>query len=148
MAIIDSHPRIKVEILSNDAPLQEYDNDEEEDKPNSVTKYIEAQSGAAFEIRCSLERPFPKTPLLCKCFVDGKKMEGFFCGPASNSGSSCFDKLSGVTHHDQVGTFLSKFCFSDLTVGMSQLQKVCACCLHVTQMMRVTAQCVMKCSRS
>lgn len=37
-------------ILVNSVALKEYDNDENEDTPNTITKYIEAVSGAKFEI--------------------------------------------------------------------------------------------------
>ena len=57
MAVLDECPGLKVDIAVNNLPLQEWD-DEEESSPGTVTKYVEAQSGAEFEIRWSFSTPF------------------------------------------------------------------------------------------
>jgi len=124
MAIVKSHPRISVEIYSNSAPLQEYVNDEEEDAPNAVTKYIEAASGAEFEVRCTLTRDFPETTLMCQVYLDGKRAAGMFCEQSFYVGESARLKLRGVSHSDGSGSFVSNFCFSSLAIGTCELLSV------------------------
>jgi hypothetical protein len=147
MAIIDSHPRITVEVLSNRTPLQEYANDEEEDEPNTVTKYIEAQSGATFEIRCTLTRPFPANSLVYYVDLDGKRAYGTLCRQNTYKGTSAPYTVSGVTHTNPTGTYESKFCFSDLAIGWCQLSSICVKRSYITQMIRMLAQWVGNSSR-
>ena len=61
MAVLDAVPGLKVEVFVDGVPLQEYDDDDTEAErfeddtdgdalPDTVTKYVEATSGAHFKI--------------------------------------------------------------------------------------------------
>ena len=123
MAITDSHPRIKIEIISNGAPLREYVDQEEEDAPNAVTKYIEAVSSAEFQIGCTLTTPFPETAILYQIYLDGKFTRGFFSMLDDYKPPLAHFKVSGLCHSDGQDWFQSNFCFSSLTIGMYSLSQ-------------------------
>jgi hypothetical protein len=74
MAVLPICPDLNIEILVNGVPLQEYENDSEEPGPsNTVTKYIEAQSGAEFSIRhISTHNPLGAQHFARRIIVDGK----------------------------------------------------------------------------
>jgi len=60
MAILDELLGLEVEVVVNGQPLKEYtDTFVDEDQPKTVVKYIEAVSGANFEIRCRFTSPYP-----------------------------------------------------------------------------------------
>jgi hypothetical protein len=48
MAILDAVPALEFQILVDGQPLPEYENEEEPQDEDTVTKYIEAQSGKEF----------------------------------------------------------------------------------------------------
>ena len=50
--------KIEVSIEVDGEPLEEYKDDEEEDQPGSVTRYVEATTDAAFGIKVRLKRSF------------------------------------------------------------------------------------------
>src|SRR2546430_11237669 len=50
-------------LFRSNQPLTEYDYDEEETETNTVTKYIEAQSGKDYGIRYTLTPPMPDNSL-------------------------------------------------------------------------------------
>jgi hypothetical protein len=60
MVVPPSCPGLNVDVLVDDQPLQEYDDvDEGPAPPNTVTKYIEAQSNAYFTLRVKNDHDFP-----------------------------------------------------------------------------------------
>jgi hypothetical protein len=106
-----------------------------------VTKYIQAESGAAFEICCTLSRPFPAMALSVCINMDGKPVHGFLCEQSTYKGLTVPYKLAGVSHTDPSGkTFLSKFCFSSLTVGMCQLLNDCTGYSRFMQTTQISVQ--------
>jgi hypothetical protein len=50
MAVIKDIPGLKVEIIANGEPLQEYDDDEAENSATNVTRYIQVGSDRIFAI--------------------------------------------------------------------------------------------------
>jgi hypothetical protein len=61
MAVLPDCPHIRAEILINGRPVQEYhppEDGDDGDSPMSVTKYIEAISGANFEVRMSIDQAY------------------------------------------------------------------------------------------
>jgi hypothetical protein len=125
MAIIESHPHIRAEIISNGAPLPEFVNDDEEDAPDTVTKYIEAESGAEFAVHVTLTAPYPETSILYEIKLDGKHVRGFFSKENNYNGQSVTFKTPGVSHRDGEQWFVSKFCFSSLVIGTYVLPATC-----------------------
>ena len=64
---------LKAEVLVNGSPLREYDDDEASVAPKSITKYVEAVSGAAFHVRISWDGGYPPQHGLCiRTRLDGK----------------------------------------------------------------------------
>ena len=75
MAILRDQPGLKVEILVDGGPLQEYDDEDEEVVPTVVTKYIEVKSGVNFTIRYTFLPQFHiKHALVLQSYLDGKPM--------------------------------------------------------------------------
>lgn len=58
MVTLDNYPGIKVEVLVDDIPLQEYD-DNGEHAPKTISRYIEAQSGKDFAVKLTCTVPLP-----------------------------------------------------------------------------------------
>lgn len=74
MTVLPGYPGLVVEILVDGAPLQEYDNDEDDDgseSPGTITKYIEASSGATFTIRYTIPEMLPRSSLSKQVYLDG-----------------------------------------------------------------------------
>lgn len=74
MAILPFCPGLTVEIVANGTPLPEYDDDSDRPTlPDTLTKYVEATSGAEFAIRMSFQAPFTSAmDVRFWVFVDGK----------------------------------------------------------------------------
>jgi hypothetical protein len=73
MVVPPSCPGLNVEILVDDQPLEEYDDvDESAAPPNTITKYIEAQSNAYFAVRVKFDHEFlfPASDINYKIFID------------------------------------------------------------------------------
>ncbi|KAI4960146.1 hypothetical protein J4E86_001766 [Alternaria arbusti] len=59
MAILPEHPGLEVKICVRGQQLHEYDDDDKDAAPNTITKYIEARSGKEFSIVAEYRPPFP-----------------------------------------------------------------------------------------
>lgn len=94
-----------MQILVNDHLLREYEDRHPHVPARTVERYVEAHSGANFEIRFSFQAPFPpERPVSMIVTVDGKDVEepvirpfelfdpkGHVCsGPLSKMGSKWF----------------------------------------------------------
>lgn len=72
MAIHPAYPGLEVEILVDGAALPEYVDSEVVDDEETVTRYVEASSGAAFAVRCSLPKTlFTAHSVLLAIDIDG-----------------------------------------------------------------------------
>jgi hypothetical protein len=59
--------------------MQEYDNDEDL-LLKAITKYIEAQSCASFNVVATFKRPFlTRYDVMMRVIVDGKSMAKWYC---------------------------------------------------------------------
>jgi len=121
MAVTESQPGIKVEIISNDTTLLEYDDNDEERARDEVTKYIEAVSGAEFRVFCTLTAPQPETDLLIQLHIDGKWITGKFFRVSDHRFPSSSVYIRDVYHTVGKDWYASNFCFSSLTIGITLL---------------------------
>ena len=79
MAVLSEYPGLDVAFIVHGQRLQEYD-DDDEPSPKTVTKYIEAQSGANFAIATSFKPPFPtRYVVMGRLYIDGKRMSKWYC---------------------------------------------------------------------
>ncbi|KAH6875377.1 hypothetical protein BKA58DRAFT_399585 [Alternaria rosae] len=75
MAVLPFCPGLTVKIFVNGAPLPEYDDDSDTPaSPTTITKYVEATSGARFVIKVSLTEgfPFSEGDMEAKISLDGR----------------------------------------------------------------------------
>jgi hypothetical protein len=118
MAITDTFPAIKAEILVNEVALQEYDDGEDNSNSGTtVTKYIEAVSGAEFAICDKIDQK-PKYEVRVDFFLDGKRASGNILQHWRFIGGSYENTVQGVNSNTGGNWSLSKFSFSDLNTGM------------------------------
>jgi len=122
MAVLPFLPGLAVEIIVNDAPLSEYDDDSDTPaSPTTVTRYIESTSGANFAIKVSLteEFPFPAGNMLAEISLDGEVVackrirEAEFFEEHLFAGSSI-----QIGEHSKI----QKFCFAELEIGKFALE--------------------------
>lgn len=115
MAILSEYPGLDVAVVVHDQRLQEYD-DDDEPSPTTVTKYIEAQSGANFAIATSFKPPFPTHyDVMAKLYIDGKRMSKWHCRR-----EQLFDreyKKDNICWQQHGEWFKQKFCFAELNIG-------------------------------
>ena len=117
MAITTAAPRIKTQVLVDGAALEEYEDDEEHTEPNSVTKYVEAKSGAEFAIRSRFTEQ-PQYDILTRILLDGKYVMGQLAILKYFHGDFLEQTAHGVRSNKGGQWVLSKFAFSDLKTGM------------------------------
>jgi hypothetical protein len=117
MAILRDQPGLKVEILVDGVPLQEYDYENEEIMPSVVTKYIEAKSGDNFTIRYTVLPQFHiKHALVVQSYLDGKSMvKRVFSEERIRKYAS--RTVTGVREAIAGKYYERKFCFSQLNTG-------------------------------
>jgi len=76
MAVIDEVPGLEVGIVVNKQRLQEHQDRDADISPKTAERYIEAQSGAEYEIYYSFKDPFPGDRTVSMIVtVDGKDMD-------------------------------------------------------------------------
>jgi hypothetical protein len=117
MAVLDAYPSIKVQIEANGAPLQEYDNDEEDSTPGAIVKYVEAISGAEFQIVHEITPRWPLHDILFQYCVDQHETGGTFVREYQYRGSVARHSESGATSRRNGQEFLHKFQFAALSIG-------------------------------
>jgi hypothetical protein len=117
MAILRDQPGLKVEILVDGVPLQEYDYENEEIMPSVVTKYIEAKSGDNFTIRYTVLPQFHiKHALVVQSYLDGKSMaKRVFSEERIRKYAN--RTVTGVREAIAGKYYERKFCFSQLNTG-------------------------------
>jgi len=79
MAVLGGLPGLEVRVMVNGEPLKEYtDTFVDEEEAKTVIKYIEAVSGANFEISCRFTRPYPHRDVVNSAHVelDGEGVGG------------------------------------------------------------------------
>jgi hypothetical protein len=78
MAIHNSCPGLNVQVIVGGQPLTEYIDQDVSQNPHSVTAYVEAVSGAQFEINSTFTVPFPLADVSCAIYLDGKRVKLFW----------------------------------------------------------------------
>jgi hypothetical protein len=121
MAVLWGCPGVEVDVVVDDRPLHEYDDiDDTPPSPCTVTKYIEATSGAEFATNLMFFRryPYPVGIVEKLIYLDGKVVESYVVDPT--------DFFYPAQHFvdgrcAQVGSsvVLQKFCFTELSIGKS-----------------------------
>ncbi|KAF2651343.1 hypothetical protein K491DRAFT_719903 [Lophiostoma macrostomum CBS 122681] len=115
MAILSDVPGLRVEVHVAGSALKEYD-DDETPPPKTVTKYIEAVSGAEFVIKYFFDRPFPTTyGVEAQIYVDGKRV-GVDLNQAANLLVARAKVWEGGRVFVNGESFRSKFRFSDVKI--------------------------------
>jgi len=118
MAILPFCPGLIVEIFVNSAPLPEYDdNSDTPTSPTTITKYVEATSGANFAIKVSFTEgyPFPKGDMEARISLDGRVI---------HKGMNCEGRFFHTRLYQgrsiQIGGHpkIQKFCFAELEIGI------------------------------
>ena len=123
MAVISTCPGIEVEIVVDDSPLEEYDDDDVGDLPsNTLSKYIEAISRAKFEVRYTFTRSFIKLlrtgqGIKVAILVDGAEANNAIMGKDEISASRDY-YFTGAWSYENGRHFQSQFCFRDIQIGM------------------------------
>ena len=124
MAILASRPEIKISIICDGAPLQEYDDhdDHDEELPATViSKYIEAVSGAEFGIQWQISSPWPPHSVMFEYWLDQKEASGECCTQVNYKGQSYTYTEEGAITVVDGQSYLHKFAFAALDVGMQAL---------------------------
>lgn len=117
MAITDTSPPVEVEILVNDVALQEYNDDDDDSvSAHTVVKYIEAVSGAEFAVRYRLD-PKPSHDVSVDISLDGKWAVSRIIQLSHYPLAYIQKTITGVNSNKDGSWVLSKFSFSDLTIG-------------------------------
>ena len=121
MAILNN---ISVTVDVDDEPLQEYDdNDHDEGRPNTVSKYIEATSGARFSLHYKLKHRFKFTsPVLSfdSC-IGGVFVEGMLALKRNFISKRSFEEREigswkNLGTHDE---YVRHFAFQELEIRRS-----------------------------
>lgn len=117
IAITDTSPPVEVEILVNDVALQEYNDDDDDSvSAHTVVKYIEAVSGAEFAVRYRLD-PKPSHDVSVDISLDGKWAVSRIIQLSHYPLAYIQKTITGVKSNKDGSWVLSKFSFSDLTIG-------------------------------
>ncbi|KAF2651345.1 hypothetical protein K491DRAFT_761119 [Lophiostoma macrostomum CBS 122681] len=128
MAILPDIPGLRVEVYVNGDPLREYhdyeedsedddeDDEEEPDRPRkTVTKYVEAVSGANFELRVSFNDSFDSPHAIRgKIEIDG--MDVRRCAWKTQTSRLTHKHLEGAHITQQGQRYIRKFRFRELDI--------------------------------
>lgn len=116
MAVLDGCPNIKVHVVSNGTSLKEYDDDDEIQAPNTITKYVEVVSGAEFQIHHEILTPWPKHAIRFGCFLDEQSIAGTIIRKRHYRGTSHLFVKDGASSYSQGQWSFQKFRFAELSV--------------------------------
>ncbi len=121
MAVLDSFPDLKVEIIVNGNPLTEYVSDDENEEviPDTSTTFVEATTGAEFLIRCGFgpKFKFKKYAISTDVEMDGAFMTNEIKEPRSTRRTRWLELSSRESClHDGIWQ-RQNFAFSPLQIG-------------------------------
>jgi hypothetical protein len=78
MAILEGCPGLKVEVTVNDHALREYDDDNVQEEPNTLTKYIEVNGNDTFKIQAQFLDNYVATyDVVAEVWLDGNKINSY-----------------------------------------------------------------------
>jgi hypothetical protein len=123
MAIIEGEDGIEVQILCDGQPLHEYEDADLGKIPGTTTKFIVAETGRAFVIRCIGKAGFRfrGNAIICYAFIDGKQVSGKFIKVDDCKLENCVRDVTGARTSP---TTAVEFLFSDLEISGS----IIVCC--------------------
>jgi hypothetical protein len=125
MAVLQDCPGLRVEVYVDKAPLQEYSDDEQEQTPKSVTKYIESQSGKRFYIKYFFAPPFPlQHGVEVRIFIDGEVMQKSYIAVADLHRPKGYC-LSGSCYLQDGEWYVQNYCFTALNIGKVCTKPLC-----------------------
>lgn len=100
----------------NKKALAEYNNDEEDISPTEVIKYIEARSGAEFEIKTTFSVPFPNVNgIEISVKVDGNRGSRKVIAPDERFYRSVY-KMTGMTFTQGQKRYHQNYKFAELEI--------------------------------
>lgn len=107
-------------------PVKEYDDDEEGIVDKTITKYIEAESGAEFGVRLSIQCMFnvsAKDSVIAEVFLDGKYGNSIVLRKEKqlNVRHTLWYDILSATEVEAGSYFKRNFCFSKLNTGQQYL---------------------------
>ncbi|TLD18924.1 ATP-dependent RNA helicase [Venturia nashicola] len=120
MAILPGFPGLEADILVNDIARKEYiDPDSlDEDSPNTVTTYIEAEADVSFVVQLRRDHRFKyrSNELCCIVSLDGKKVRHLLLKDNTAVGYNAVS-IDASYYENDMGSFKKKFFFSTLTTS-------------------------------
>lgn len=123
MAIIPDVPGLEVEIVVKCTPLHEYVDQDEEGSAGTVTRYIEAVSGAEFAVQYRFSPDFEvKHALGIHVHVDGKNIASRVLKTRDRIFYGGSDLITGARSKEGGSFYISKFCFAALNIGIALCQ--------------------------
>jgi hypothetical protein len=119
MAAIEAVPHVSAQIHVNGTPVTEYDNDDNEDTGNAITKYVESTTGANFSIQYHIKPAFqPKHDVVVRANVDGKYCDSHVHRAVSLVEFGGFTGMfTGIREITGAGHFLRKSVFSEVQIS-------------------------------
>jgi hypothetical protein len=117
MAIIATLPGVSVSVDSNGSVLPELCSPDIADLPRTATRYVQAQSGQQFTVRCNISnrRFFPSEAMRLRAYIDGQKLNARIVRKSDCEPEGMVEIIGGAI----VGSFaIRPFVFSDLVVSM------------------------------
>lgn len=116
MAILDSLPGVEITVVVDGEDLHEYQDTDMEDEENTVTKYVEAVTGANFAIKIMVPKKFgfEGTCLSFHVLVDGAEAEHPLIQPRHVRRAP---KVRSVEGARVSNTHIRKFRFTELETG-------------------------------
>jgi len=118
MAIVPDVPGLQVEIVVDGTTLHEHVNPDEEESGNTVTRYIEAVSGAEFAVQYRFGPEFKaKHAASIHVYVDGECLRRSLINKKKHKNGKNH-LITGPRVKEGNGFYVSNFCFAELNIGM------------------------------
>ena len=116
MAIVNDEDGIEVRILCDGQSLHEYDDPDLEKIPSTTTRFVVAETGRAFVVRCTVKTGvrFRGNAIVCEVFMDGRKVAGTLINDADCEREDCVRDIIGARTSP---TTKRPFLFSDLLIS-------------------------------
>ncbi|KAH7094843.1 hypothetical protein FB567DRAFT_586195 [Paraphoma chrysanthemicola] len=114
MAVHPDYPDLQVEVTVDGKPLKEYVNPDETDDPDTITRYIEAVSGAEFALSLAFGDKFPtKHDIGFEIEIDGNEVESSYSAKESLPKVAVIKGAESLVKSKWV---LQHFAFSELRI--------------------------------
>jgi hypothetical protein len=117
MAIFGGIPGVKVEIIVDRAPLQEYDDDSEGGAARKLSVYVEVQTGQEFALKATFKDPFPQSNVVISVALAGQSPLKTIYIAEHHLRDHDGHKISYITSRSAPYSYKQKFCFEKLEIG-------------------------------